>query len=611
MIKRIFSFLVLLSVSVMLVQAQSRFALLTDIHVTPGARSEKALSQIVDEINGNSALDFVILSGDLSNMGSAEELECVKRIVDKLRIPLYAVPGNHESNWSQSAGRKFNELWGNDRFLFRHGGGVFIGFSTGPYMKMGDGHVKREDILWLDEMLKKEITSGTRLYVIAHYPLMDGLSNYRDVLAVLDKYPVITQFCGHHHLLRELDLEGMKCVIGRAMYTEGEQPGYNLVTLTADSVFYDEKVLGMPAERRFAFANDNKSSLYSEKVNSVVPEDIELPEDMKLELVYTDHASLFSGLAIDKQRIYWTNSLGEVKALSKEGCTLDWSFSTGSSLYSSPCAAKGKVVVPATDGRIYGLNARTGKNVWTVVSDGPFVADGKTDGNFLYQGGFKCFYKVNLRNGRVIWKSSEPDNYCQAQPVLTADRVLFGAWDTYLFCLDRKSGDVLWKWNNGGDNRMLSPGNCVPVVADEHVIVVAPDRYMTAIDLKTGSQLWRNHDFKYRESIGSSIDGNRAYAKTMDGELVAVSSRSDDFQLDWIVDIGIGYEHTPSPVLENEGVVYVGSRAGIVTAVDTTTRRILWRKKCGNSAVNRFDLDRDGTIYFTLIEGKIFKITKK
>ena len=67
------------------------FTLLTDIHVTPGNENEKQLIAAIDEINNNSS-SFVIISGDLSNEGSDEQLYNIKRIVDKLNKPLYIIP---------------------------------------------------------------------------------------------------------------------------------------------------------------------------------------------------------------------------------------------------------------------------------------------------------------------------------------------------------------------------------------------------------------------------------------------------------------------------------------------------------------------------------------
>ena len=61
-----------------------------------------------------------------------------------------------------------------------------------------------------------------------------------------------------------------------------------------------------------------------------------------------------------------------------------------------------------------------------------------------------------------------------------------------------------------------------------------------------------------------SEDGTRVYAKTMDGELVAVDATSPDFRELWTVDMGLGYDHAPCIVAERDsmGVMY---RSGATT----------------------------------------------
>ena len=135
---------------------------------------------------------------------------------------------------------------------------------------------------------------------------------------------------------------------------------------------------------------------------------------------------------------------------------------------------------------------------------------------------------------------------------------------------------------------------------------------MTAIDRATGRQLWRDNSHKYREALGSSADNSRVYAKTMDGELVAVDATAPEFKELWTVDMGLGYEHAPCVVVEQDGVVYAGSRRGIVTAVDPLAQKVLWSLPLGVSEVNGIDVDpTTGDIYVSLIEGTIFRIGRK
>ena len=141
-------------------------------------------------------------------------------------------------------------------------------------------------------------------------------------------------------------------------------------------------------------------------------------------------------------------------------------------------------------------------------------------------------------------------------------RIVFGAWDTNLYALDADTLELRWKWNNGKSQILYSPGNVNPVIAGGQAIIVAPDRFMTAIDLKTGKTIWRSNAYKVRESLGRSVDGSTVYAKTMDGELIAVETGRPEFTLKWVCDLKFGYDHAPCPVLEHDGSMGAGVSDG-------------------------------------------------
>lgn len=591
------------------VQAQTKFALLTDLHVSPGNAQERALVRIVDEINA-SDLPFVIITGDITNQGSNEELANVKRLFSGFKKPYYLIPGNHETTWSQSAVREYYRLFGQDRFLFRRGNLVFVGYNTGPYMKMGDGHVKYEDILWLDKVLKKELKKGDRLYSFAHYPFTEGdLGNWREIVGVLKKYNAVVSFCGHGHAYKEMAFGNLKGIMARSTFLGHDTvPGYSVVQLTPDSVFVNEKIPEKPMTRRFAFATNASShmpAVSAQKINN------KLPVGVDVSLLFQDKASVFTGVATDGSSLFFGNSLGQVKAVSLKTRHLIWAIPTGYSLYATPACAQGKVIVPATDGSIYGLSVKNGRKVWQEKGDNPFVADGVVVDGKLYQGGYQSFYKIDVATGTVDWKFTDINNYCQAAPAVSQGKVIFGAWDTNLYCLDTMTGKLMWKWNNGKAQNLYSPANCVPVVHGDKVVVVAPDRCMTALSMADGHQLWRSNRYQVRESQGASEDGKTVYAKLMDGQMVAVSTEGNEYNPLWVTDAGLGYEHAPCPVFEQKGIVYLGSRNGVVVAVDAASHKMLWSFKAGNSEVNRFTADPHGNIYFSLIEGKIYRISQK
>ncbi|MBO4722777.1 MAG: PQQ-binding-like beta-propeller repeat protein [Muribaculaceae bacterium] len=603
----IFIFAVLMLSSTSMAQ---KFAILSDIHVTPGNTNEGKLKEAVAEINA-SKVDAVIVSGDLTNEGSDEQLRNVKSILDGITKPLYVIPGNHENNWSQSACKTFNDLWGNDRFVFTIGKLVVIGMNCGPFMKMGDGHIKQEDLIWLDKTLSDMVKPGMKVLSINHYPLLDDLDNYRDYVDVLKKYPVITHQNGHWHRWRQYETDGIICLMVRSLDMGNSDYGYTImdINLNSEWIHVFNKTLGKEPDIRYAYKFNTK---YSIRVDDV--EKYTLPHDFNVEKVYADNASIFTRLGIDKDNIYFGNSLGYLRVIDKKTAALKWEYKTQSMLFSRPAVADKVVILPTGDKRLIWLDKKSGKVVNEFIANGPYVADGMIADGILYQGGFKTFQAWDVKKKKLLWQYDSINNYCQAEPFVGKEDVVFGAWDTNLRSLNRKTGKLNWSWNNGKTVNLYSPGNVVPAVTENRVVIVAPDRNSTAIDRTTGKQLWRHHDnaVKVRESLGLSEDGKRAYAKTMDGTIVAMDTQSDDYHQLWETDCGYGYEHAPCIVLEKDGYVYAGSRRGLLAVLDATTGKLLFNYIMGSSEVNGFEVDPStGDIYCSLIEGTIWRISRK
>lgn len=590
-----------------------RIAVLSDIHVTPGSANEEALRSAVDHINAQ-PFDIVIVNGDLTNEGSDEQLANVKSILDGIRHPLSVLPGNHENNWSQSATKTFVDLWGNDRFVNVVDSLVVIGINCGPYMKMGDGHIKQEDLHWLRSTLDSLATPGRRVLSFNHYPLLDDLDNLADYLDVLKDYPVIGHVNGHYHVFRSYTPGGDKaegdlpCMMVRALDTRKGNFGYSEIDVTPDWIEVYEHRLDQPRRPVFAFAAQTEH-----RAPKLEPKpELTVPEGFTIEKVWTDSASIFTRLAFDADRVYFGNSLGMARAVGKTDGKLRWSKPTGASLFARPVMLKkGRVAIPMHDGIVI-ADAATGRQIKKHASaEGPYVADGvlTDDGKAYIQGGYKRIERRNPVDGRTVWVYDSLFNYCQAAPAIAGNDLIFGAWDTNLRSLDLNTGKLRWVWNNGKTANMLGPGNVVPVVTEDKVIIVAPDRYMTALDRATGRQLWRDNSHRYRESLGHSVDGTRVYAKTMDGELVVVDATTPTFNEIATIDLGLGYEHAPCVIVEKDGYIYTGSRRGIVTITDASTLKHLANLQLGVSEINGIDVDPStGDIYVSLIEGTIWRI---
>ena len=107
-----------------------RFAWLSDTHVG-SANAAEDLRAAVRDLNALPGVQFVVLSGDITEYGSREQLTLVKDILADLQVPYHLIPGNHDTKWSESGATDFPRVFGADRFVFDHGGYRFIGMHQG------------------------------------------------------------------------------------------------------------------------------------------------------------------------------------------------------------------------------------------------------------------------------------------------------------------------------------------------------------------------------------------------------------------------------------------------------------------------------------------------
>ena len=103
---------------------------------------------------------------------------------------------------------------------------------------------------------------------------------------------------------------------------------------------------------------------------------------------------------------------------------------------------------------------------------------------------------------------------------------------------------------------------------------------------------------------GISADGKFVYGKTMQDTVVAYRTGREKPELAWKMHAGYGYEHAPSMLIEKKGIVYFGTRNGVVYAIDPSTQKINWRYKIDNSMVNTVNV-LDNKILVATMDGKV------
>lgn len=586
-----------------------RFAFVSDTHIgSPNGGAEEDLRRTVADINTLHNIAFVVLTGDITELGKNEELKLAKKILDSLRVPYYIIPGNHDTGWSESGGLEFNQTFGDDKFSFTYNGIHFIGCASGPYVRMSDGHVPRNAVNWMKNDLQK---TGSREPVIFfnHYPLDNGLDNWYEIIDLLKTKNTILALCGHGHNNRTVKAEEIPAVMGRsnlrARETEG---GYNLVDVRADSIFFTERKPLSQTEKRWAgiavqlhqYPATTSFERPDFSINQRYPQ-------VKAKWTYQSAANVISTPAVTKGLVVFGNQNGLVEALDLHTGKRMWAFQAKGPIFSSPAvSADNGIVFGSADGAVYRLSAN-GKLQWKLSTEAAVLGSPTISNGVVYIGGSDhCFRAIDVQTGKVRWRSdARMEGPVVSTPVVYKQAVIFGAWDKNLYALDKNNGRLLWKWNNGSPIINYSPAACIPVVKDDVVYVVAPDRWLTAIDVATGKTLWRTNEAAVRESMGMSKDGQWVYAKTMQDTVVAFNTTKAGPQVAWKINAGFGYEHSPSMLLEKEGRLFFGTRNGIVYALDPLVPSLVWAHKIDNSMVNTVRVLNGKELVAATMDGKV------
>ena len=624
--RRLFTSVLFACLLPFMVQAQQavfRFAQLTDIHLSPNnPNPTEDLLRSIAQINATDSIDFVLVTGDIAEEGDRTTMEKVKSCLDLLKVKYYVALGNHETKWSDSGCTAFGEIFGGERFEFEHKGFLFLGFNSGPLMRMAYGHVVPQDIRWMTETMERYNAGNSRpdkpVILVTHYPMTEGdVDNWYEVTDAVRPYNIRLFIGGHYHRDRDLRYDGIPGILMRSnLRDKDEKPGYGIYEITEDSILVHTQRIGEPKRQWAAFSLTD--SYYDRNGKAEKYPDFSVNKEyaqVQEQWIVQTGAGIYCSPAVEKDKVFVGDDLGRLTAYALKNGKKLWSFQSGKRIVGTPAVSEGIVVFGSADCKIYGLDAQNGNLLWTVEAAEPVLGAVTIENGIAYIGASDhTFRAVNIRTGEVKWAFAGVRGYIETKPLVTDNKVIFGAWDNTLYALNKADGKELWKWTGGLTRMHFSPAAVWPVAADGKVFITDPQRAMTAINIETGNTVWRTFQSMVRETIGLSEDKERIYSKTMNDSIVCYSTKGDQPHKLWASNVGFGYEHAPSMQVEKNGVVFGSTKEGLIFALEATTGKVLWKHKTGNSLISTVVPLDNNRVLFTATSGETgmlkFKIKK-
>ena len=199
--------------------ASFRFLQLSDSHIgfakpaNPDARAtfREAVAKVI-------ALpekpDFIIHTGDVTQLSRDEEFDDAEQILRETGIPLFFIPGEHDM-LDPDGGKAFLNRFGKGTrgagwYSFDHRGVHFVALVNVADLKPGGmGNLGAEQLAWLKADLAHR-PSSTPIVVFAHIPLWTvyadwgwGTDDSEQALRLLRRFGSVTVLNGHIHQITQ------------------------------------------------------------------------------------------------------------------------------------------------------------------------------------------------------------------------------------------------------------------------------------------------------------------------------------------------------------------------------------------------------------------------
>ncbi|MGH7358654.1 MAG: PQQ-binding-like beta-propeller repeat protein [Candidatus Rokuibacteriota bacterium] len=192
----------------------------------------------------------------------------------------------------------------------------------------------------------------------------------------------------------------------------------------------------------------------------------------------------------------------KVYALDAKTKRVLWTFETDDQVKGGPAYRNGTIFIGSYDGNVYALNARTGRQRWAASGVANFYATpavaygrvyiGNTDGRV---------YAFGARTGNLLWAKST-GSYVYSSAAVWNRRVYVGSHDSRFYALDAGTGDVRWSFDAKG--RISGSATVIEGV----VYFSTLEERTFALDARTGRKIWEFPDGKYTPIVA---DDDRLY----------------------------------------------------------------------------------------------------
>lgn len=280
--------------------------------------------------------------------------------------------------------------------------------------------------------------------------------------------------------------------------------------------------------------------------------------------------------------------------------TLEWEYDISGGIGNgSPLIVDSVLIIGNLRGELYAINAYNGKRIgWIDLGDaiqGTPVIDANVAIVTLSNTDLSLV-AFDLSEGKARWRKEYGD--IEASPLLHNQRIFAGNVEGAFYCVDRTTGDRLWKFELP-DNAKRKGIRSSAAGSDSIITFGAEDGFLYALDAEGGTQTWRHNTGAGIVGSPCIANGN-VYVGNLGGTIWGVDLHSGRPR--WQFGTGASIYASPS-FAENK--VFIGTTGGIMYALDAMTGALVWKTDLG-SVINSGAVVAGNVLYIGTLKKMLF-----
>jgi outer membrane protein assembly factor BamB len=283
------------------------------------------------------------------------------------------------------------------------------------------------------------------------------------------------------------------------------------------------------------------------------------------------------GIAAEHGLLLVSTYAGEVLALAQDTGDELWRTQLTGEVFAAPHTNGSVVVAQTTNGKLFGLDAKTGKQLWFYENPppvltlrgtaSPIVTDTAVYAGFS-NGRLMAF---NPTNGLILWDQrvalpkgrSELERMVDihSSPLINGGILYVGAYQGRIVALSRGTGSGIWA-KDGSTSDNLAVGDGKLFVSDTEGKVIA-------FDANNGEVLWTNEKMLRRKLNGPQVFGNYLAVADFKGYLHILDQTTGEFA----ERIRVDRKGARAPMLTDGETLYIYTNRGKLIAYRAKLRK--------------------------------------